>query len=148
MTHASGTIERVAELLPPDERERLLRVALRCRNLPDDDELLLLLEAIGIMSLLWQRIPKEIHGILEASQPQSPNSDYVCERIRAAVRESIPTFDDLRSLSQTIQQQQLALKRLLSTAGNTPKVSLIGVFAAGFISAILLAWISGLLHLP
>ena len=115
MSAGSETLERVADLLPPEQRERLLRVALRFRHLPEEDEFLQVLEAIGLMTLVWSKIPREIHAILEGTKPVQPNLDFVSAQIRSAIQEAIPSFGDLRQISQSLQNQQVALRRHLQS---------------------------------
>lgn len=111
MSAGSETLERVADILPPEQRERLLRVALRFRDIPEEDEFLQVLEAIGLMTLVWKEIPREIHSILEGAKPIQPNAEFLSSTIRNTIRESIPSFEDLRQISQSLNQQQVALKR-------------------------------------
>lgn len=113
MSAGSETLERIADILPPEQRERLLRVALRFRGIPEEDEFLQVLEAIGLMTLVWNKIPQEIHSILEGAKPIQPNAEFLNSTIRSTIRESIPSFEDLRQITQSLNQQQVALKRHL-----------------------------------
>lgn len=140
MSAGSETLERVADLLPPEQRERLLRVALKFRSLPEEDEFLQVLEAIGLMTLIWSRIPHEIHDILEGAKPVQPNLDFVNAQIRSAIQQSVPSFGDLRQISQSLQNQQAALKRHLHSpakpslpAGGWPR------FLSGMLAGLLMA---------
>lgn len=122
MSTGCETLERVADILPPEQRERLLRVALRFRDIPEEDEFLQVLEAIGLMTLVWKEIPQEIHSILEGAKPIQPNAEFLSSTIRSIIRESIPSFEDLRQITQSLNQQQVALKRHLHhpPQGSTP----------------------------
>lgn len=154
MSAGSETLERVADILPPEQRERLLRVALRFRDIPEEDEFLQVLEAIGLMTLVWKEIPQEIHSILEGAKPIQPNAEFLNSTIRSTIRESIPSFEDLRQISQSLNQQQVALKRhmLQPPSGSIPSVGerwryfVSGVFV-GLLIAVLLIF-SGELPMP
>ena len=139
---ACQTLERVAELLSPPERERFLATVARFRNIPEDDEYLQVLEAIGFMTLIWSKIPTEIHSILEGAKPANLTSEYLNTQIRSAIQQSIPSFEDLRQISQSLNQQQVALKRHLlqpvaETHDSTPKVW--RVFVLGLFGGLLIA---------
>lgn len=142
---ACQTLGRVAELLSPPEREQFLSCVARFRNIPEDDEYLQVLEAIGFMTLIWSKIPDEIHSILEGAKPANLTTEYLNVQIRSAIQENIPSFEDLRQISQSLNQQQLALKRhmLQPPCGSHPSPGrswrflflgiLVGVLAAVFV---------------
>lgn len=144
MSTGSETLERVADLLPPEQRERLLRIALKFRNLPEEDEFLQVLEAIGLMTLLWSQIPREIHSILEGAKPAQPNMEFVNTQIRSAIQENIPSFGDLRQISQSLQNQQAVLKRHFQSPvrSSSPKGRwqhfLLGLFAGLLVAAFII----------
>lgn len=154
MSSASQTLERVAELLPPEQRERLFLIALKFRNIPEEDEFLQILEGIGLMTLIWSKIPQEIHLILEAVKPTHPNAEFLNAHIRNTIQESIPSFEDLRQVSQSLQQQQISLKRHLLTPSPGHHQSKPGswrFFFGGILVGLLAAMIvvfSGQFHLP
>lgn len=54
------SIEAVAELLPPERRERFFALISRFENVPEDDEHLRILEAMGFLTLIMKAIPNEI----------------------------------------------------------------------------------------
>jgi hypothetical protein len=148
---ACQTLERVAELLSPAERERFLTTVARFRNIPEDDEYLQVLEAIGFMTLIWSKIPAEIHSILEGAKPVEPNAEFLTAQIRSSIRESIPSFEDLRQISQSLHQQQITLKRhlLVPSTGLQPSPArawwllLLGI-AIGLLIAALLIFLGGI----
>jgi hypothetical protein len=141
MSTASETLERVAELLPPAQRERLLLIALKFRNIPEEDEFLQVLEGIGLMTLVWSRIPQEIHAILEAVKPTHPNADFLNAQIRSTIQASIPSFEDLRQVSQSLQQQQTALIRFQnsSPSSHASPTRSGWIFFAGMLAGLLAA---------
>ncbi len=151
---ACQTLERVAELLSPPERERFLTTVARFRNIPEDDEYLQILEAIGFMTLIWSKIPDEIHSILEGAKPANPNTEYLNAQIRNTIQENIPSFEDLRQISQSLNHQQVALKRhlLQPPSGSHPSVDgrwryfLTGLFV-GLLIAVLFIY-SGSIPIP
>ena len=50
----TSTLESISELLPVERRERFLQLVARFQSVPNDDEFLLILEAIGFMTLLYK----------------------------------------------------------------------------------------------
>jgi hypothetical protein len=143
---AFQTLERVAELLSSPERERFLTCVARFRNIPEDDEYLQVLEAIGFMTLIWSKIPAEIHSILEGAKPANPNTEYLNAQIRSAIQENIPSFEDLRQISQSLNQQQVTLKRHLllpppssySSPGRAWRFFFMGIFVGLIVAAFLI----------
>ena len=112
--NAINTLESIADLLPPDRRERFLRMVATFRTVPEDDEFLQILEAIGFMTLLWKEVPQEIRGVLEGANPITETCESVAIKVREAVIESIPSYEDLKQISQRLESHDLTLARLLS----------------------------------
>ena len=115
------TLERVAALLPPDDRQRFLLVVARFRNVPQDDEYLQVLEAIGFMTLLWKAVPNEIQKLLEGANPAQDTAASIARLVRDAVSEAIPSQQDLRGIAQTMREHEAALRGL--ARGNGTKTS-------------------------
>lgn len=107
-------LQAVAALLPAEHRERFLSLCTRFESVPEDDEYLQILEAIGFMTLLWKEVPGEVSAILEGANPVSETCHSVAAKVREAVIESIPSYDDLRTISQRLESHELALKNTLS----------------------------------
>ena len=110
---AIDTLKRVAQMLPSESRERFLLMCTRFQNVPEDDEYLQILEAIGLMSLLWKEVPEQIKTIIEGASPvESTNYQHLEKCIREAVNQSIPSHEDLRSFSAQLENHETTLKRL------------------------------------
>jgi hypothetical protein len=108
---ATDTLEAVAELLPPERKLRFLAMAARFRSVPEDDEYLQILEAIGFMTLLWKEVPEDIRRIVAGASPAAGNIEDIAGILRATVRESIPTYEDLRQIVQRLESHEQLLIR-------------------------------------
>lgn len=84
------TLISVAGLLPLEQRERFLTMAASFQSVPEDDEYLQILEAIGFMTLLWKEVPEEVQKILEGANPVTDTCHSVAGQVREAVVEAIP----------------------------------------------------------
>ncbi len=111
---AINTLESIADLLSPDRRERFLRMVATFRTVPEDDEYLQMLEAIGFMTLLWKEVPQEIRSVLEGANPISETCESVAAKVRDAVIESIPSYEDLKQISQRLESHDMTLSRLFT----------------------------------
>ena len=114
----ASTFEEVAKLLPQERAERFLALVAQFKSVPDDDEYLQLLEAIGFMTLLWKEVPGEIKIILEGAKPVTETCHSVAKQISDAVTEEIPSHEDLTQVSQRLEGHEVALKRLLARTAN------------------------------
>jgi len=117
------TLERIAELLPQRDREQFFALIAQFKSVPDDDEYLQVLRAIGFMTLLWKEVPNEIKSILEGANPVSDTCHSVARQVREAVIEAIPSYEDLISISKRLEEHELALKRVLSSKNRSPSSS-------------------------
>lgn len=138
---ACDTLERVANLLDAPERDRFLTTVARCRNIPEDDEYLLVLEAIGFMTLIWDRVPTQVHSILEGAKPASLSTEYLRAQIRESIAESIPSFEDLRQISQSLKQQQAIQNRktIRNTAEPVPESKSRWIFFCGLLAGVVIS---------
>jgi len=109
----TSTLESISELLPVERRERFLRLVARFQSVPDDDEFLLILEAIGFMTLLYKEVPDEITKILAGANPINETHEGLSKLVKEAVSESIPSYDDLKRISERLENHELALKQTL-----------------------------------
>jgi len=117
-------LESVAALLQPEKRERFLKMVVQLRNVPDDDEYLQILEAIGFMTLLWKEVPQQIEKTLEKASPVTETVQGVSSIVRDTVVEAIPSYDDLKAISQRLEAHELALKNTLRTSAKSKGVGL------------------------
>lgn len=111
----SSTIEEITKLLPPEQAERFLTLMAHFKNVPDDDEILQLVEAIGILTLIWKEIPGEIKAILEGANPVTETCESVAVKLQKAVTEAIPSYEDLKQITKRLEGHELALKRTLTS---------------------------------
>ena len=100
-----AAIDRIADFLPDSERERFLRIVARLKDVPEDDEYLLVLEAIGFISLILKEIPDRVKDVLAASAPADEggangSSEYLLRRISEEIPKAVqlPNLEDLRLL--------------------------------------------------
>lgn len=122
MNPESSSLAQIAKMLPPEQSERFLSLIARFQNVPDDDEYLQILEAVGFMTLLWKEVPQEITAILEKNNPISKTCHTVSGHLREAVIEAIPSYEDLKSIVSQLGEHELALKRgLLALQSHTPR---------------------------
>jgi len=110
----ASTLEEIAKLLPQEQTERFLTLVAQFKTVPDDDEYLQLMEAIGLMTLLWKEVPNEIKTILEGVKPTTETNHSFAMQMRDAVIEAIPSDKDLKQISKRLEGHELALKRTLS----------------------------------
>ena len=133
---AVQTLESVAALLRAEQRERFLKMVSRFRSVPEDDEYLQVLEAIGFMTLLWREVPQDIQRILERADPEAATGHSVAGIVRDAVAQSIPSYEDLKAITQHLEAHELALKNTLSAIPQSRQSGgswfwVLTVFAAG-----------------
>ena len=107
------TLESVAELLPPQQRERFFQMAARFNSVPDDDEFLHILEAIGFVTLILREVPSEIAKVLEGVKPVQESQQGLSKLLKEAVAESIPSYDDLKRIAERFENHDLTLSEAL-----------------------------------
>ena len=143
---AADTLEKIADLLPEGRRERFLLMSARFKNVPEDDEYLQMLEAIGLMTLLWREVPEQIEQLLDKASPVGANHQQLRALIAESVTQSIPTYDDLKRSTERLENLELSLKRLLGAINQSPQpkprigIAGISLFATGFILNELIAF--------
>jgi hypothetical protein len=134
---ATETLEKIAGLLPHPQREQFLLMVTQFKSVPDDDEYLQILNAIGFMTLIWKEIPNEIRSILEKSNPITDTCHTVGRQIRDAVVEAIPSYEDLKQISKRLEEHEVSLKRVLSDRTELQQVRkprMVLVFISGAIT--------------
>ncbi len=140
------TLENIAKLLPQSEREQFLAMIAQFKSVPDDDEYLQILLAIGFMTMLWKEVPNEITKILEGSNPITDTCHSVAKQVREAVIEAIPSYDDLTLISKRLEEHEVTLKRIASTPTSNKDKARSPVFfcslIGSFISLIIFHYLS------
>ena len=133
----ASTLEEIAKLLPQEQAERFLTLVAHFKNVPDDDEYLQMLEAIGLMTLLWKEVPNEIRSILEKANPVTETCQSIAQQAHEALTEAIPSYKDLKLISKRLEEHEIALKRMIHSevkpANKSPKITTALVF--GFLGA-------------
>ncbi|MCB1099441.1 MAG: hypothetical protein KDN22_27975 [Verrucomicrobiae bacterium] len=132
MSESLETLNRVAKLLPPEQQERFYTLIATLRKVPEDDEILLIIEAIGFMTLLWKEIPVQIEQILAAADGPGRNENcnaYLLAELRQTVQQSlnVPTYADMRQLAARWEQQQgvfeASISRVLKRLEQAPETT-------------------------
>lgn len=142
------TLEQIAELLPQKQREQFLAMILQFKTVPDDDEYLQILNAIGFMTLLWKQVPEEVKAVLEGANPVTETCQSIAKQLSKAVAETIPSYEDLKLISKRFEDHDIALKRHLNTGRVHPQngASAPLVFFAGAIGVILGFFVHDSIH--
>ena len=97
-------IERIADLLPDEQREKFLVLSTRFKTLPEDDEFLLALELICYSTLIWHQVPERLQSLLEKANPVAENTHSIAGELKEALVQEIPSCGDLRDLSFRLVQ--------------------------------------------
>ncbi len=109
MSEFVESIDRIVDLLPVERREAFLALAARLQTLPEDDEILMVIEAMGFMSLILRNIPEQIHQIITAaSSTGAPDTNaYLISELKQTVTEAIniPAYADMRQLAARWEEQ-------------------------------------------
>jgi len=135
------TLESIAKLLPQQQREQFFAMIAKFKTVPDDDEYLQVMQAMGFMTLLWKEVPNEVRKVLEGANPVNDTCHSVAKQVREAVIEAIPSYEDLMLIAKRFEEHELALKRTLSTLQKTGNT---GFHAGGFLLAILIGSLLGI----
>ena len=106
-------LESFAKMLPDPQRERFLQLAVRFRSVPEDDEFLLILEAIGFYSLILKEVPTELSRLMEGASPVQESQQGLCQLVKKAVSETIPSYEDLKRMTERLENHDIALAQML-----------------------------------
>ena len=127
------TLENIAKLLPQSEREQFLAMIAQFKTVPDDDEYLQILLAIGFMTMLWKEVPNEIREILEGANPITDTCHSVAKQVREAVIDAIPSYDDLILITKRLEEHELSLRRTATPNNRSSTARPILVFIASLL---------------
>ena len=109
MSDFARSMKRIAELLPAQDRERFLAMATRLKNAPEDDEFLMVIEAMGFMTLLWQEVPNKVREVITSASDTNDieSNAFLASELKAVVVEAInvPTYTDMRELAGKWEEQ-------------------------------------------
>ena len=148
MSSKPTAFERIAALLPQEERVRFLSLSTRLKELPEDDEFLLALELICYSTLIWHEVPTRIQELLEKSNPVVETTHSIAGELKEALIQEVPSCEDLRDLSIRLGQHEKNLQSQLRRAqrqGEGGRVSgmlwlAVGLFG-GFLLRGVLSWL-------
>jgi len=130
-------LEAVAAMLPEPQRERFLQMVVRFRSVPDDDEFLQILEAIGFISLVLKEIPMELQRILEGASPIQESQIGLCNLIKEAISDSIPSYEDLKRMAERLESHDIALAQMLRGEAPSKSTSFFPGLIGGFVMLLL-----------
>ena len=103
-----GILHRIIQLVPEEHRDRFVSTLTKFRNVPEDDEYLVILEALGFCTVLIQEVPGEIVKILE--RVETGLSEEQVESLRDDVRRiveeaiDIPSYQDLKAVAGELKR--------------------------------------------
>ena len=106
-------LEAFAQILPKPQRERFLQLAVSFRSVPADDEFLMILEAIGFYSLILKEVPTELSKLLEGTSPIQETKQGLFQLVKQAVSETIPSYEDLKRITERLENHDIALAQML-----------------------------------
>jgi hypothetical protein len=98
-------------------------VVARFRNVPQDDEYLQVLEAVGFMTLLWKSVPAEIERVLQGANPMQETHASLTKLVAEAISEAIPSQQDLRGIAQSLREHETALRSMTRPPSNRSRVA-------------------------
>lgn len=113
------SLKAIAELLPPERRERFLLIAHKFRKVSEDDDHLQMLEATGYLTMLVSEIPSELRKLVE--EARRPIGESQLARLRAEVVEVLtnsldtPSYKDLRQTVDSIRECNTRYQQTTST---------------------------------
>lgn len=118
-------LEGVAQLLPPERRERFHLVIQKYKSVPEDDDHLVMLEAMGFIALFMKELPAEISQLLDQAGKQLTEDqvESLGTQFGEILTSSLdtPSYKDLRGLVQTMREtyekSRLENGKLLSGLG-------------------------------
>ena len=141
---ATDTLEQIASMLPKERKERFLLMCSRFKTVPEDDEYLLMMEAVCLMTLLWKEVPHQIQEVLVKAAPANSNNEQLLLQLKKVISESIPSYEDLLRISERLESHEVALKRALDDRPNTKSTFSLGskslIFLAGALTILILDW--------
>ncbi len=116
--HKPSSVEAIAKLLPPEQSKRFLEVIARFREVPDDDEHLQILEAIGFLTLIMNRIPDEIAQVIEKAESglNDEQAAALQRRIETILKDSVdtPSYKDLREMVRQMKEERQQFKQTVN----------------------------------
>ncbi|MDA0810813.1 MAG: hypothetical protein O3C21_00250 [Verrucomicrobia bacterium] len=106
----TDALESLAELLPPNRRERFFAIASKFRDLPEDDDHLQMLEAVGFIMLVMKEVPGEIAEMLRTAR--GGMDEAMAAQLRSEFVEVLtqsldtPSYKDLREAMLSIRDHE------------------------------------------
>ncbi|MEZ5303054.1 MAG: hypothetical protein R3F11_20790 [Verrucomicrobiales bacterium] len=116
-------LEAVAELLPPERRERFYKIAAKFQHIPEEDDHLQLLEATGFMMMAIHAVPERMAGLV--AELREGMSGEEISALRHNLREltantaALPDFASLRQAAADLRDSGTAIGRQVDAIGET-----------------------------
>lgn len=118
------TLESVAKLLPADRREQFYLTIQKYRTVPQDDDHLIMLDAMGFMALFMSKLPAEIGSLLDQAalltdEQTNALGDQFGEILTSSL--DVPNYKDMseltRAIKDTYQKHHQESGRVLNRLG-------------------------------
>ena len=151
----TSALKVLADLVPAERREQIYATAAKFKNLPEDDEVLNVLELLGFITVALDNVPKELGRMLDRSRSglTDEQRDGLRDDIEAMFKKSVdtPSYKDLRELVRQMQvvhgqvtREVQDLAEPIRRAGRPHKLivfSTVSGLLLGLINALLMALI-------
>ncbi len=109
-----SNLETIAKLLPADQREQFYLTIQKYRKVPQDDDHLVMLDAMGFIALFMSKLPTEISRLLEQAEGLTDQqAKALGDQFSAILTSSldVPNCRDMsdmtRAIKETYQKQQV-----------------------------------------
>lgn len=137
----------LADILPEERRAQFYATAAKFKHLPEDDEMLAVLELIGFVTVALDSVPKEMSRMLERSRSglTEEQRDGLRDDFEEMFKKSVdtPSYKDLRELVRQIQvvhgqvtREVYGLAEPIRRAGKPHKIIVFSTVAALSLSLI------------
>lgn len=125
-------ISRIGDLLPAEHRERYLRIMAGLKEFPEEDELLLVIEALAFTMLMIREVPEKMKEVIAASAaPDSKfgraSTEYLMTRLTGVIKDNVhlPSFEDFKRIHEDLSTTQHSLnediRNLSREMGSAPR---------------------------
>ncbi len=113
----TANLESVAKLLPPDQRERFYLTIQKFRTVPQDDDHLVMLDAMGFIALFMKELPAEFGKLIDQAGQRltEDQSNALGDQIREILTSSldVPNYKDMSEMTKAYQKGHQQSGRLL-----------------------------------
>ncbi len=128
----------LAVLIPEEQREHFFETVSKFEVVPDDDEYLLLLEALGFLTVVFDKVPQRITEALDRAESglSEDQAAALQRRFETILKDSVdtPSYKDLREMVREIKEERQKFKMttdaLSTDISSIPRVPRKGTFDA------------------